>query len=295
MASNTYKNTYKNKKQSLKRKLHIQALEQIVGPSAIHGPYPSKEGLTPTQNRKRRKRLRYQLLKTSAEATLQSTCTSSTASTLPVAENNILAAENKRFKSEIDKYEENMENLSAKNKNLEKENDLLKIEICKLKQKSKDKLTEQEEMVKNLKAEIEFFKNIKIKEDNRVLDNKEIKTACTYIEAPSVGKSQLESPPHTLHDQIDTLHRKVSVCVRQCLDKFYLEQPEPKNIKIADADEYTKYAKHFSHKMRAQIKDTYEEYNRTLEGITLTLDNKEQITTEIIFFFESKPLIKVEV
>ena len=39
--------------------------------------------------------------------------------------------------------------------------------------------------------------------------------------------------------------------------------------------------------MRDSIKETYEQYHRTMEGITLTRDDKEQINMEIDVFFEA--------
>ena len=67
---------------------------------------------------------------------------------------------------------------------------------------------------------------------------------------------------------------------------------QPKNIKIKDVEEYTRLAKFFSHKMRAQIKETYEQYNRTLVGVAITADNKEQIKVEIDMFFDTKPVVE---
>lgn len=109
-------------------------------------------------------------------------------------------------------------------------------------------------------------------------------------DAPRVSNS---SPPNDLHNQIEILHRQVADCVKKRLDMYMVGQAgtEPKNIKIKDSDEYTRLAKFFSHKLRAQIKESYEQYNRTLEGVTITADNKEQIKVEIDMYFDTQPVV----
>lgn len=104
-------------------------------------------------------------------------------------------------------------------------------------------------------------------------------------------ENQLEP---SVEDAINELHRSVAKCVKKRLSMYLvgMEDTQPHNMKINDADEYTKLAKEFSHKWRAQIKDTYETYHRTLEGITLTPDHKENIKIAIDMHFERLPVIK---
>jgi len=100
--------------------------------------------------------------------------------------------------------------------------------------------------------------------------------------------------PKDLHNEIDILHRQVADCVKKRLDMYMLGQAgtQPKNIKIKDVEQYTRLAKLFSHKMRAQIKETYEQYNRTLVGVAITADNKEQIKLEIDMYFDTQPVVE---
>merc|ERR1712080_50582 len=97
--------------------------------------------------------------------------------------------------------------------------------------------------------------------------------------------------PNNLHMEIEILHREVAECVKKRLDIYMVGQSniEQNNIKIRDSEEYMKLAKLFSHKMRAQIKETYQQYNRTLEGVFISEDNKEQIKVEIDMYFDTRP------
>lgn len=91
------------------------------------------------------------------------------------------------------------------------------------------------------------------------------------IQDASADGSLLVTPSNPHQDAIDTLHRKVADCVKKRFNMYLVGLPDtqPNNMKINDADEYTKLAKYFSHRMRDQIKETYEQYHRTLEGIVL--------------------------
>jgi len=220
------------------------------------------------------------------------------------------------------------ESLKCENQNLERENKILKsiikekgetyTEILKSKQeqeKTKEKLKEKEILVKNLKEEIEHFKTIdderqkegdndgenncvKSEEGNRDVDVREQEISSSLSQTPSIGGNQVESQPISVEKQIEILHQNVASCVRKRLDMYWIgyADTEPKNMKIRDADEYTKHAKNFSHLIRDQIKDTYKAFNQqTLEGITLTLDNREHIKILIDMHFENQPIITVDV
>jgi len=100
--------------------------------------------------------------------------------------------------------------------------------------------------------------------------------------------------PTSVEAAIKSLQRKVATCVKTRLERYYDGLPDtlPENRKLNDPEEYRKLAKHFSHKMRDSIQESYELYHRTMEGITLTLHDKDQINMEIDVFFEDKKVIE---
>ena len=98
----------------------------------------------------------------------------------------------------------------------------------------------------------------------------------------------------TMEDDIARLHRRVAKHVMEKMNKFYpdTEEFDPMLHKIRDGDDYSRTAKMLSHELRTKIKDSYEAYNGTLEGIILTGDNMAFIESEVERHFEPIPVIR---
>jgi len=97
----------------------------------------------------------------------------------------------------------------------------------------------------------------------------------------------------SVSEEVDRLHRKVANKVMKSLNKYYpgAEEFDPNHHKIGSPDEYTRLAKQFSHQLRRKIKESYEAYNSTLEGIQLTGDHEQFIRTEVESYFETVPRV----
>ena len=95
-------------------------------------------------------------------------------------------------------------------------------------------------------------------------------------------------------DDIARLHRRVAKHVMEKMNKYYpdTEDFDPMLHKIRDGEDYSKIAKALSHELRTKIKDSYEAYNGTLEGISLTGDNVAFIESEVERHFELIPVIR---
>jgi len=122
----------------------------------------------------------------------------------------------------------------------------------------------------------------KVKVDNSV--------ASTSRQIMSTTTTQEKS----VDEEVDRLHRKVANKVMKILNKFYpgAEEFDPIQHKIGSPDEYSRLAKQFSHQLRRQIKESYEAYHGTLEGITLTGDHEQFIRTEVESYFEGVPRVR---
>ena len=98
----------------------------------------------------------------------------------------------------------------------------------------------------------------------------------------------------SVNEEVDRLHRKVASRVMNCLNKYYpgAEEFDPYNHKIRSPEEYSRLAKQFSHQLRRKIKESYEAYNSTLEGIPLTGDHEQFIRTEVESYFETVSRIR---
>ena len=98
-----------------------------------------------------------------------------------------------------------------------------------------------------------------------------------------------------LEEAIDRLHRRVAKLVMENINKYYpgAEDFDPALHKIHDRDDYTRTAKMLSHSIRAKIKDSYEAYNGTLKGISLTGDHKAFIKSQVERHFDQIPVIKI--
>ena len=98
----------------------------------------------------------------------------------------------------------------------------------------------------------------------------------------------------SVNEELDRLHRKVASKVMRSLNKFYpgAEEFDPAQHKIGSPEEYSRLAKQFSHQLRKQIKESYEAYHSTLEGIELTGDHEQFIRTEVYSYFEGIPRVR---
>jgi len=115
--------------------------------------------------------------------------------------------------------------------------------------------------------------------------------ATTSSQNPIV--SCISNQQKSVPEEVDRLHRRVAAKVMKNLNRFYpgAEEFESDLYKIGSPEEYSRLAKQFSHKLRRQIKESYQEYNGTLEGIVLTPDNELVIRTEVESYFEKVPRI----
>jgi len=123
-------------------------------------------------------------------------------------------------------------------------------------------------------------------------------TATVKMDNSVASTSKLVLPTTTkeksVDEEVDRLHRKVANKVMKILNKFYpgAEEFDPIQHKIDSPDEYSRLAKQFSHKLRRQIKESYEAYHDTLEGINLTGDHEQFIRTEVESYFEGVPRVR---
>jgi len=106
-------------------------------------------------------------------------------------------------------------------------------------------------------------------------------------------KREMRSNPEIESEEVVRLNKKVADTVKKRLNMYYipLEDTLPQNKKISSEKEYTKFAKMFSHDLRSQIKETYIQYNRSVEGIKLTEDNKDHINNVIDMYFDRLPVV----
>ena len=102
------------------------------------------------------------------------------------------------------------------------------------------------------------------------------------------------SKPKSVSEEVDRLHRKVANKVMKSLNKYYpgADEFDPYQHKIGSPEEYSRLAKQFSHRLRKNIKESYEAYNSTLDGIELTGDHEQTIRTEVDSHFEGIPRIR---
>ena len=83
--------------------------------------------------------------------------------------------------------------------------------------------------------------------------------------------------------------------VKKNMNKYYAGADDfnPRLHKIPDADDYSRTAKMLSYEIRTVIKEGYEAYNGSLEGIRLTGDHVAFIKFEVERYFEQIPVIKI--
>ena len=79
----------------------------------------------------------------------------------------------------------------------------------------------------------------------------------------------------------------------KALNKYYPSANEFQGeMKIKSAEEYSASAKMFSHRLRSFIKESYEAYHGSMEGIRLTLNNEQFIYNEIESHFGNVPAMR---
>ena len=82
--------------------------------------------------------------------------------------------------------------------------------------------------------------------------------------------------------ELTELHFRVVASVKKNLNKYY----RGSHAKIESKEEFSTLAKSFSDLMMGKIKDSYQAYNNTLEGISFTTDMKAQIAVVIESHFD---------
>ena len=107
------------------------------------------------------------------------------------------------------------------------------------------------------------------------------------------GPSAAFSSQSSQEDDVTRLHKAVAAKVMKVLNRYYPGAQEFEgDTKIGSGEEYSKLAESFSHRLRSQIKESYEAYNGSLEGIRLTDDNRLFIRTEVESHFEQVEVIR---
>ena len=108
-------------------------------------------------------------------------------------------------------------------------------------------------------------------------------------------RSPLETVTDSTLEAIDRLHRRVANLVMENINKYYpgTDDFDPALHKLRDEDDYSRTARKLSHNIRSKIKDSYEAYNGTLEGISLTGDHKAFIKSQVERHFDQIPAIKI--
>ena len=149
---------------------------------------------------------------------------------------------------------------------------------------------------------IHRVKNLKLDEDDivevsRIGNFKNWSTVKIKTTSNDHGSNGHQSPltVTTLEEAIERLHRRVANLVMENINKYYpgTEDFDPALHKIHDKDDYTRTAKMLSHSIRAKIKVSYEAYNGTLEGISLTGDHKAFIKSQVERHFDQIPIIQI--
>ena len=82
--------------------------------------------------------------------------------------------------------------------------------------------------------------------------------------------------------ELTELHFRVVASVKKNLNNYY----RGSHAKIESKEEFSTLAKSFSDLMMGKIKDSYQAYNNTLEGISFTTDMKAQIAVVIESHFD---------
>lgn len=81
------------------------------------------------------------------------------------------------------------------------------------------------------------------------------------------------------------------------LDSIGAYYPEAKEfmgeVKTINYAEYREMAKSFSHRLRNEIKESYEAFhNGSLDGITFTRDNQHYVKTVIVVELDKMPILR---
>ena len=99
----------------------------------------------------------------------------------------------------------------------------------------------------------------------------------------------------TLDDNIAKLNWGIAKHVKENMNKYCpgFQEFDPSNHKIHDEDEYTNTAKMLTQNFLTLVKDSYEAYNGTLDGIRLTGDHKAFIQIQVEMYFSKIPVIKI--
>lgn len=112
-------------------------------------------------------------------------------------------------------------------------------------------------------------------------------------------ESRASSPPPLVapaplergeEEDIERLHMKVGSVVCCALLPYWPEAKEFKGKrKISSKAHFANMAKQISHQLRAEIKESFLEFNGSLKGITFTPDNKAYILTKVEIMMDQLP------
>ena len=96
----------------------------------------------------------------------------------------------------------------------------------------------------------------------------------------------------SVEEAVTRLHWKVRDAVCATLNCYY---PHAKQfngeVKIISEEEYSQLARSFSRRLRHDIKESFELINGSLQGITLTPDNREYINMQMESFFQERNIV----
>jgi len=116
-------------------------------------------------------------------------------------------------------------------------------------------------------------------------------------DGPSTSTAKTVNPAtvdRSVEEEVQRVHKRVADSVMQVLNMYY---PESKTFmgeaKIVDPSVYSQMAKKYSHKLRNEIKESYEDFNHgSLEGITFTPDNKDYIKNFMEAELDKMPVLR---
>ena len=96
----------------------------------------------------------------------------------------------------------------------------------------------------------------------------------------------------SVEEAVTRLHWKVRDAVCATLNCYYPHAEQFNGeVKIISEEEYSLLARSFSHRLRHDIKESFELINGSLHDITLTPDNWEYINMQMESFFQDRNIV----
>ena len=139
-------------------------------------------------------------------------------------------------------------------------------------------------------------RNRKVQVFKSQMDTKKVQKR-RWEEAMTSNSSHYVTPAtveRSVIDNVETLHWEVAETVMSVLNTYYPEAKEfMGEVKIVNYAEYREMAKSFSHRLRSEIKESYEAFNNgSLDGITFTIDNQHYVKTVIEVELDKMPILR---